>query len=210
VGTVDRSRLDAWLARLGGPGFESFDDRDRAVGEMRAAGTDAVLSLLGPLLTDDDLEVRCTACEAVLLVDAGSGVPLVLPLLRDPNEVVRLSACEGLWQYGDDRAVAPLVAALQSDDDPQVRGSAAMGLGRLGGPAVIPALLAAMVDDHEEDIQGHTPSWCAAMALDEILGTEETRVRVGNVNRLPDKEPDLDKLRLLAEERFRQWSARPA
>ena len=195
MGAIDRSQLDAWLARLGGPGFQSFDDRDRAVGEMRAAGRDAVLSTLVPLLTDDDPEVRCTACEAVLLVNAGRGVPLALPLLRDPDDNVRFGACEGLWQYGDDRAVAPLVAALQSDDDPQVRGSAATGLGRLGGPAVIPALLAAMADDHEEDDQGHTPSWCAAMALDDILGTEETRIRVGNVNRLPDKKPDLDKLR---------------
>jgi hypothetical protein len=162
------------------------------------------------MLNDDDLEARCAACEAVLWVDAERGVPLVLPLLGDPDEVVRWWACECLWRFGDDRAVAPLVVALRSDGDAQVRGSAAGALGRLGGPAVIPALLAAMASDHEEDIHGHTPSRCAAMALDDILGTEETRIRVGTVNRSPDRPPDFDRLRRLAEDRYRQWSGGPA
>ncbi len=209
MGAISRAQLDAWLARLGGPGYQDDDDRDRAVAEMRAAGADAVFSLLVPLLDDHDPDVRGTACEAALLVDAGRGVPLVLPLLRDPDDVVRWCTCEALVGHGDHRATAPLVAVLQSDADPQVRGAAAMALGRFGGPAVIPALLAALADDHEVDILGHTPSHCAAMALDEILGTEETRIRMGNVNRLPDRPPDLDRLRRLAEERFREWSTRP-
>ena len=75
MGAVDRSRLDAWLARLGGPGFLGFDDRDRAVVEMRAAGTDAVFPLLIPMLHDDELEARCAACEAVLRVERGAGRP---------------------------------------------------------------------------------------------------------------------------------------
>ena len=149
VGAIDRSQLDAWLARLGGPGFQSFDDRDRA------GGRDAVLSTLVPLLTDDDTGGTLHGLRGGPARQRGAGRSAGLAAVRDPDDNVRLGACEGLWQYGDDRAVAPLVAALQSDDDPQVRGSAAMGLGRLGGPAVIPALLAAMADDHEEDDQGH-------------------------------------------------------
>lgn len=198
MGAVDRSRLDAWLARFGGPRFRGFDDRDRAVAEMRAAGRDAVFPLLIPLLNDDDLEVRCAAYEAVLWVDPERGVPLVLPLLGDPGEVVRWCVCGCLGQFGDDRAVAPLVAVLRSDGDAQVRGTAALALGRLGGPAVIAVLLAAMANDHEEDIHGHTPSSCAATALDEILGTK-----------LTDKRPDLDRLLGLAEDRYCQWSDGP-
>ena len=63
-----------------------------------------------------------------------------------------------------------------------------------------------MASDHEEDVHGHTPSRCAAMALDDILGTEETRIRLGAVARMPDKPPDFDRLRRLAEDRYRQWS----
>jgi HEAT repeat protein len=207
VGPIDRSQLDAWLARLGGPGFESFDDRDRAGAAMRAAGTDAVFPLLIPMLKDEDPEARCTASKAILLVDAERGIPLVLPLLGDPDECVRVRACDLLGLLGDARVVDPLVAVLQSDEDPQVRGYAALGLGRLGGPVVIPALLATMADDHEADILGHTPSRSAAMALDDILGTEETRIRVGRFSKLPSRPPDLDRLRRLAEERYRPWSS---
>src|SRR5262249_20723671 len=144
VGAVDRNRLDAWLARLGGPGFRSLDDRNRAVAEVRAAGADAIFPLLIPMLADINPAARSKPCEAVLLVDPQRGVPLVLPLLRDPDDGVRWWACDCLWQHGDDRAVPPLIAVLQTDDDPQVRGVAARGLGHLGSPAVIPALLAAM------------------------------------------------------------------
>jgi HEAT repeat protein len=198
--------LDEWLSRLGGPGFRSLDDRDRAVEKMRAAGTDVIFPLLIPMLIDVDPERRSNACEAVLLVDAQRGVPLVLPLLRDPDEGVRWWACDCLRQHGDERAAAPLIGVLQSDDDAEVRGAAARALGRLGGPAVIPALLAALAADHEEDIHGHSPAWSAALALDEILGTEETRVRISDLNPSPHNQPVLDQLRRLAERRYWQWS----
>jgi HEAT repeat protein len=202
--------LDAWLARLGGSRFRSLDDRSRAVVEMRAAGTDAIFPLLIRMLVDADPDARSVACEAVLLVDAERGVPLVLPLLRDPDDGVRWWACDCLWQHGDDRAVAPLIAIQQTNGDAQVRGAAARGLGRLGSPAVIPALLAAMAADREEDIHGDSPSRCAAMAIDDILCAEETLARIGDGNRLPDKEPDFDELRRLAEKRYWQWSGGPA
>jgi HEAT repeat protein len=202
--------LDAWLARLGGPGFRSLDDRDRAVAAMRAAGADAIFPLLIPMLADTDPEARSKACEAVLLVAPERGVPLVLPLLRDPDDGVRWWACDCLWQHGDDRAVDPVLAVLQTDDDPQVRGVAARGLGQLGGPAVIPALLAAMAADHEEDIHGDSPGRCAAMALDEILHAGKARAPISDVNRSAEKEPDLDELRRLAEKRYMQWSGATA
>jgi hypothetical protein len=130
----------------------------------------------------------------------------VLPLLKDPEEIVQLSACEGLGQFGHERAVAPLIAVLQGDEDAQVRGSAARVLGRISGPAVIPTLLAAMVTDHVTDMHGHSPSWCAAMALDDILGTNETRIRISDTSyKIRTGEPDLVRLRRVAEERYEQW-----
>jgi hypothetical protein len=203
-----RSRLEGWLARFGGPAFKGFEDRDRAIADMRAAGVDNLLPLLVPMLTDLNVEARCTGCEAVLALDARRGLELVLPLLQDPDVAVRWYTCECLREFGDDRAVAPLLATLQTDEDAQVRGTAAGALGRLGGPAVIPALLAAMATDHELDIHGHSASHCAAMALDDILGTNETRIRVSQTTcKMRPGRPDLERLRRLAEERYQQWSS---
>lgn len=203
---VGQAQLDAWLARLGGPGYKGRDDQKQAVAEMRAVGADALFPLLTPMLTGDERS-RCQACEAILRIDAERGLELVLPLLRDPDLGVRWFACECVAGLGGPRAVPTLRTVLQSDEDAQVRGTAARGLGWLGGPEVIPILLDVMASDHEIDMHGHPPSHCAAMALDDILGTDETCLHLGNVCRMLDRDPDLDRLRHLAEERYQQWLA---
>jgi hypothetical protein len=202
--SVDRGQLDAWLARLGGPRYKGSNDRDEAVAEMRAAGADALFPLLLPMLSANG-EARCTACEAIMWVDPQRGLPMVLPLLQNPDEAVRLCACEEIGWRGGPAAVPALLAVLRSDEDAQVRVAAAFFLGRNGGPGAIPALLAAMESDHEVDILGFSPSHTAAMALDEILGTDETCLHFGKLRRMLDREPDLERLRSLAEERYRQW-----
>ncbi len=128
------------------------------------------------MLDDAAPEIRCTAIGALKLFNDRRGLELVLPLLQDLDVTVRLSACECLWKFGDDRAVAPLLAVLETDADAMVRGMAATAMRSLGSPAVIPALLATMASDHELDMHGHSPSHCAATALDDILGTNETRI----------------------------------
>src|SRR5262249_27618663 len=103
--------------------------------------------------------------------------------------------------------VPALLTVLRSDEDAQLRGTAARGLGWQGGPEVIPVLLEVTATDHEIDIHGHSPSHCASMALDDLLGTDETCLHFGNVCRMLDREPDLDGFRGLAEERYQQWLA---
>lgn len=202
--TIGREQLDAWLARLGGPGFKGFDDRKQAVAEMQAVGADALFPLLTPILSGDE-DSRCKACSAMLRIDAARGLELVIPLLRDPHLGVRWFVCDCIAGLGGARAIPALLKVVQSDEDAQVRGTAARGLGWQGGPEVIPVLLKVMATDHEIDIHGHSPSHCASMALDDILGTDETCLHFGNVNRMLDREPDLDKLRRLAEERYQRW-----
>jgi HEAT repeat protein len=206
MAVVDRESLDALLARLGGPGFIDFDDRDTAVSILQATGYDVLLPLLAQMLSED-AETRCKASEALLRLDADRGRELVLPLLNDLADGVRYYACECLAKYGGRGAVPALLSVLKSHPDASLRCSAAMGLGQNGGPGVIPDLLAAMASDHEVDEQGYTPSHCAKVALDEMLGTEEMALRFGSYRRIPDRKPDLDRLRRMAEERYRQWRA---
>ncbi len=210
VESDDRKRLDRWLALLFPQGptdarpeaiAERYKAQDGAIAEMRAAGADRLFPLLAPLLTDPDPEVRCRGCEVVLRVDARRALALVLPLLADPDWAVRVQACGCLHDFGDERAVPALAEVLRRDSDPQVRGTAAYALGGIGSAAAIPALLAVLGSDNEYDELGHSPSSCAAGALDDILGTNETRSRIRPGN------PDLDLLQYLAVERFRQWSS---
>jgi HEAT repeat protein len=174
---------------------------------MRAEGADRLFPLLVPMLTSADPEARCTACEAVLWIDTHQAIDRVLPLLDDPDVAVRWNACGCLHDFGDERALNALVRVLQGDPDAQVRGTAAYALGGIGSPAAIPALLAAMQSDHELDMHGHSASSCAATALDDILGTNETRIKVSeSLRKMRAGEPDLNLLQRLAQERYQQWS----
>jgi len=205
----DAERIDEWLALLGGPGACPHEPgaRERGVAEMCAAGADRLFPLLIPKLTGPEAETRCAACEAVLRIDASRAIALVLPLLADPEVIVRWQASGCLHDFGDERAIVPLIRVLQSDPDAQVRGTAAYALGGIGSPAAIPALLEALESDHELDELGHSASTCAATALDDILRTHETRIRLSDgLCKMRERPPDLERLKQIARETFADWS----
>jgi len=209
----DRQRLDRWLSLIRGPALIGpadavFARRTQAIAEMHAAGAERLFPLLRPMLSDPDPPVRFAACEAAFFVDARRALELVLPLLADPESEIRWFVSGCLHYSKDERAIVPLVRVLQEDSSAQVRGAAAYALGRIGSPAAIPALLAAMESDHEPDMHGHSASSGAATALDDILGTNETRIRLPSGDyTLRRGEPDLDLLRRVGVERFQQWSS---
>jgi len=95
---------------------------------------------------------------------------------------------------------------LQGDPDPQVRETAAYALGSIKSPAAIPALIETMGSDHAGDQLGHSPSSCAATALDEILGTNETRMRISrSLRTLPGVPPDLERLKREVLADYQNW-----
>lgn len=199
----DTRQLQEWLALL----HKGSEGRNRAVAEMRNAGADRLFPHLLAMLSDIDPEVRCLACEAIVLVDGLRALESILPLLDDPDVTVRWFACGCLHDFADERAVTPLIRLLQTDSDAQVRGTAAYALGGIGSPAAIPALLTAMESDHEFDELGHSASSAAATALDDILDTSETRLKLSStLCQMQPAKPDLDRLRRLARERYQQWT----
>ncbi|MBM4067986.1 MAG: HEAT repeat domain-containing protein [Planctomycetes bacterium] len=203
----DRNRLQRWFRLLGGPNWEGPEGRDRALAEMTNAGVDDVMPLLVAKLSDRDLETRCAAIETMSLLDLERATPLLVPLLRDPDETVRLTVCEYLASPRAQAAVEPLIAVLRSDPDVQVRGYAACALGVIASPAAIPALLDALANDHELDCLGHSASSTSAHALDDILGTEFTRIRISDATRkMRPGPPDLESLAREAELVYRTWS----
>jgi HEAT repeat protein len=208
----DRQRLDRWLSLIRGPALIGpadmvFPRRAQAIAEMQAAGAERLFPLLKPMLSDPDPPVRLAACEALFFVDGRRASELALPLLADPESEIRWFVCGCLPYSRDEQAIGPLLRVLKEDSSAQVRGAAACSLGRIGSPATIPALLAALETDHEPDMHGHSASSQAASAIDNILGTNETRIRLPNgMCTMRRGEPDLDLLRRLAVERFEQWT----
>lgn len=160
-------------------------------------------------LSDADPEVRCQAAEEAMSAGPTAYPESVLRLLTDSVGWVRYHVCGLLHNFGDRRAIVPLIERLRADLDPGVRGIAAYALGGIGCPSAIPALIESFDHDHEVDELGHTPSSCAATALDDLLGTEETRIRINDsLFKMPEKEPDLVRLKELALRVFQDWRDR--
>jgi hypothetical protein len=137
--------------------------------EVRARGISNILAELNQLLTNSDLEIRCSAARAILYIDRQQGVDLVLPLLADRDSTVRWALCEMLREFGDKRAIDGLVQRLQADSSPQIRSTAAGALGAIGSPQALSALFRAELDDHETDIHGHSAASVARNAISDIL-----------------------------------------
>jgi HEAT repeats len=201
-------QLARLLEAINRPTYGDDGCRDWAVGEIRALGVDKVFPLLRERLKAANPEARCDAITALVFLDAYRAVEPVVSMLDDPDTTVRWYATGCLHDFGDERAVVPLCEVLRRDSDPQVCGTAAYALGGIGSPAAIPSLLAALGSDIECDMHGHSASSGAATALDDILGTNETRIDLGGgFRKMAGHPPDLDRLRRLAQELFDRRAA---
>lgn len=164
--------------------------------------------LLAPKLAHPDGEVRCDAVDLALEIGGVRALPRVVPLFQDPEEWVRHHVVGCMGEYGDESVVDALLVTLRSDPDAGVRGQAAYSLGHIGDPRAIPGLLHALDHDKEFDALGHSPSSISATALDNILGTHETRIHHGDgLCSLAPWPPDYELLKRRARELYDRWRA---
>ncbi|WP_309719780.1 HEAT repeat domain-containing protein [Armatimonas sp.] len=190
-----------WLAQLQAPGAET---RNRIIAKMQSLGALRLFPILGRFLGDPDGEFRCLVAETAFRIDPAASVALLLPLLDDPEWEVRVEICGLLHDIADERTIPPLISRLEADPHPMVRNTAAYALGGIGSPVAIPALLKALDEDHEYDELGHSASGCAATALDNILHTHHTRLKLPNgLCTLQPSPRGLDTLKAEALELFR-------
>jgi len=125
--------------------------------------------------------LRLYCGELLIWARRNDAAAFTLALLEDSSEHVRGGIAQILGHLKDDRYVDPLVRLARSDKSPFVRGCAASGLGGQDPIAAIPVLLELLNKDHEENgTTGHSPSGCAARALDELMKTEWTQKRLGD------------------------------
>ena len=108
-----------------------------------------------------------------------NAAPFILTLLNDENDFVRGETARTLSQVRCDSCVTRLMELATTDCSSFVRGCAASGLGGQDPIKSIPVLIEILDRDHQECDTGHTPSGCAATALDEMMETEWTQKRFG-------------------------------
>jgi HEAT repeat protein len=154
---------------LGGLHCVDRGERNEAVRALKALDREAVLRVLGTMLKNPDLELRCDAAEALLRIDSKQTLNLILPLLTDSNRIVRREVCGLLHDFGDKRALPSLVKLLLTDPEGDVRHIAAYALGEIGDSSVLPALRQAVELDDGADHEGRPIRDMAAEAIDEIL-----------------------------------------
>jgi HEAT repeat protein len=199
--------FDRTLTRIKAKARKLNQEKIRAFKEMKALGVEKIKRLLAANPPEPDVRLRAAA--ALLSLDAKGTLEVVLPMLNDPDDMVSWEVCNSLYHYGDERAVGPLVAVLADHTDPSLRCAAAYALRGIGSPAAIPALVRALDNDHEPDDEGYTTSQCAGHALDEILGTNITRIKVTKrFNKLAPYPPDLAALKKRAQEVYESWALR--
>lgn len=180
------------------------------IDDLAELGPAEAVPLVAEKLHDADGEIRCEAAELMLRMEGQHGLSYVLPLFNDPLDWVRWNVLGSIPRYGDGSVVPALIEKLRADTDPSVRGQAAFALGHLGSPEAIPALIAALETDKEVDPLGHSPSSISATALDDILGTNETRISMDDgFCKLSPWTPDYDRLKRRALALYTQWKTEP-
>lgn len=120
--------------------------RRDAVAELAESDGDDVLPALLTALNDNDLDVRETAC-AALVARGSEAVPDLITLLETGRMEARVEAAKALGAIGDRQALSHMLDALQNDDSVWVRAPIAEALGRMGGNGVVEALESALRHD---------------------------------------------------------------
>ncbi|HYH63421.1 MAG TPA: HEAT repeat domain-containing protein [Urbifossiella sp.] len=182
--------------------------RRRVLTDDLAAAPVRADALLARLLTDPDAIARHLASDLTLALGGVRALPRVVPLFDDPEPWVRQAVIESMAGYGDESVVDALLRKLRTDADPGVRGEAAYALGHVGSPGAIPGLIHALDHDKEFNDLGHSPSSISATALDNLLGTHQTRIHHGDgLCSMAPWKADHDLLKRVARELYERWQA---
>jgi len=128
---------------------QTADERRASIYELQADPTEENRTRIRALLEDEDRDVRATALNALVSLDASDAAQLVLASLDDEDGFVRSMAAKLLGDLGDPGHVEALSKRLEGDPDVWVRRRAAEALTELGGPGAAKGLGRGLQDPME-------------------------------------------------------------
>jgi hypothetical protein len=140
--------------------------------------------------------LRQYAGELLIWANRERAAAFILKLLDDHSEYVRGETAKQLALFRCNQCIPKLIELATKDTSVFVRSCAASGLGGQDPLSAVPVLIDILDHDHEECANGHSPSSCAATALDEMMETEWTHKRYdGGLRGLNPAGVDLSALR---------------
>jgi HEAT repeat protein len=104
--------------------------RRAAVEALDKLGDDRAVKPLAALLADKDSNLRSTAREALVKLEA---VDVLIEALKQSNPVARIEAARALGRLGDRKAIEPLNNLLQTETDESVKSAVKDALKQLQG-----------------------------------------------------------------------------
>ena len=125
------------------------EERRISIYDLKSDPTLENVKQIRDLLADADRDVRATALNAMVGLDAADSASLAVNALRDPDGFVRATAAKLLGDLADPAHVVALSECLLRDPDPVARQRAAESLTRLGGPGALDALAQGLADPME-------------------------------------------------------------
>ena len=156
----------------------------------------SILARAETAVEDPYERLRQYAGELLIWARREGAAPFILKLLDDSSDYVRGETAKQLALIRCDQCVPKLMSMAREDSSAFVRGCAACGLGGQDPFSAVPVLIGILDHDHEECGNGHSPSSCAATALDELMETEWTQKRYdGGLRGLNPAGVDLSALR---------------
>jgi HEAT repeats len=163
---------------------------------LKQISSPSILARAEIAIEDPYERLRQYAGELLIWARREGAAPFILKLLDDQSEYVRGETAKLLALFRCDQCVPKLISMATKDSSAFVRGCAACGLGGQDPSSAIPVLIDILDHDIEECANGHSPSSCAATALDEMMQTEWTQKRYdGGLRGLDPAGVDLTALR---------------
>ena len=161
-------------------GLERLDSFDQTLARIRTLPREATLKELHKLLTKGEFSIRCSACEALILLDFEGSRTAILDMLDDPDRKIKYNASYWLIEYPQPLALDSLIEILQNHPDPDIRRNAAIALGLIGSEEILPILLKVSKEDTDLDLMGVPISEALDWAVDKIKERASTSSRPGH------------------------------
>jgi HEAT repeat protein len=141
----------------------------QALGELKFASPEVLITLNQMISNDNNVEVRKTAAYSLGLLAHENGLDALMDTLgnREEDPTVRGMAAEALINFRDP-SIIPLLITSLSDEAPEVRFWSAFALGQLGAVEALPELSRLVTEDHVEVSGWHSVSQEAADAIEAI------------------------------------------